>query len=288
MRSFADAAKSLHRKPVVVVEGIHTCTNESQTALHQEAAEFAAHLVRIHNRGLINVVYTASDFKGATMLYKVSGHSRLTTLLFPRIPDKEFAKQLKKLVYKRELDIFDNKPHRKFDFCDKNKELPAGYDFVLDKEADTNYIVERLDSHMGDAICCLRAIVEDKAEVKAAVDVVIEQAIPNLADALLGKICEGTHRLSFIAVSNLLLEALCQETVSQVHWFSVVMKGAPKLKSEEVTKAVDQLVGNHLLSYIDPFHVCLHARRLKWAYLDVVSKDIGIQHVRNEALNQFT
>jgi len=110
------------------------------------------------------------------------------------------------------------------------------------------------------------AIVEEDLEPKAAVDSVIRQAIPHVADSLLGKTYGSVDRFAYIATAYLLFEAFCSEWVDEVYWYTVVTKGAPKITSLSLTKAVDRLVEEGLFSYVDPFSVRLQARRLKWAY----------------------
>jgi hypothetical protein len=64
------AARKLDQKVIMIVEDVHTCANEAGTALNQGAMQFVSQLVDLHNFGLVNVVFTASDFRGVNLLSK--------------------------------------------------------------------------------------------------------------------------------------------------------------------------------------------------------------------------
>jgi hypothetical protein len=67
MNVFAAACKEFtvqeHRKPILIVEDLHR-----GQSIHQGAAHLAGDLVRIHNDGFLNVVYTMSDFTSVGFL----------------------------------------------------------------------------------------------------------------------------------------------------------------------------------------------------------------------------
>ena len=113
------------------------------------------------------------------------------------------------------------------------------------------------------------------------VDEVVKQAEPTLNQALLGKSCGTVDQLTYIATVHLLYEAL-SEDVESVHWYTVVNKEAPGIDRAEVIKAVEQLVNNNLLSYVDDYNVSFHSRRLKWAYKNVC-KDPAVKAGLSEA-----
>lgn len=91
----------------------------------------------------------------------------------------------------------------------------------------------------------------------------------------------------YIAAAHLIFEALCQDSVEKVHWGQTVRKGASKMTSNEITEAVERLVGSNLLSYVGPYDVSLHFRSLKWAYLRYVRNDPEVKVRYSEALNLY-
>jgi len=140
---------------------------------------------------------------------------------------------------------------------------------------------------MGDITTCLLAIVEDKENPKAAVETVVKQSCAHIADALLGKTCGSVERSTFIATTYLLFEAFCADYVDEVYWYTVVTTGAPKINTSALIKALDKLVEEGLISYVDPFSVRLQARRLKWAY-EKIREYPSIVGVVNEAMERLT
>lgn len=85
----------------------------------------------------------------------------MTSFPFPKIPDDEFKDQLfNRLVLKK-------------DTASKNPELVMRDTFddsihsrVFKAKQDVDYIVDRLDSHMGDTTSCLRQVIEYGVPVK--------------------------------------------------------------------------------------------------------------------------
>jgi hypothetical protein len=108
-----------------------------------------------------------------------------------------------------------------------------------------------------------------------AVQEVIETAKPDLSDALLGMqdVVGGADRNTFIVSVHYLFEALskpgdAENAPESIRW-DVALDQEPSLTGVAVMKAVGQLVEKNLLSYVDSFTVSLHARALKWAYLEL-------------------
>lgn len=268
----------------------------------------------------------------SNQLLLVSGHSsRLSVSPFPSISDSELAKQLGQLAIKvvkdeqEALKLKDETPLQTirhivttsapYRWMFKDRELPAddifyvfpkpakdvkGAEDAKDAKDAPQYIVKRLDSHMGDTIKSLRAVIEDGKAVEGlsnvccwlfiyllsvAVDEVIKDAEPTLIDALLGDSRGKVDRLTYIATAHLVYEALSKD-VKVVHWDSIVREGAPRISNAELSSAIAQLVKNNLLSYVDKLHVGLHSRRLKWAYQNVC-KDTAVTIRVKEALIAF-
>jgi hypothetical protein len=293
MREFRDAVseflKSEKKKVVVLVEDIHSV----QGPLPLTVREFLGKLVGLHNDGLVNVVFTVSDFSAVSLLHSVSGHSRLSASSFPAIDDETLVGELSALAVKATEEQKQAIKKAKMNHLESLKEIaqkaiawsttPEDKDVikVFPTKDEAKEIVAKLDSHMGDTTKCLRAVVEDGKSVQDAVNEVIKQAEPTLIDALLGKSCGEVDRLTYIATIHLLYEALDGDAES-VHWHTVVHKGAPGIAQAEVIKAVEQLVSNNLLSYIDNLHVSFHSRRLKWAYKNVC-EDPAVKDSLSEA-----
>jgi hypothetical protein len=55
-------------KPILIVEDLHSCKKPNHNSLVPGATSLASDLVRIHNDGFLNVVYTMSDFSGVGLL----------------------------------------------------------------------------------------------------------------------------------------------------------------------------------------------------------------------------
>jgi hypothetical protein len=117
---------------------------------------------------------------------------------------------------------------------------------------------------------------------------VVNSAKPNLSYAMLGTkdFVEGANQDTFIIAAHHLFEALSKPGNSahapeSVRW-DMVLDHDPSRTSVAVMEAVDQLVKMNLLTYEDPFTVSLHARVLKWAYLEVRG-DEGVQVVLKTA-----
>jgi hypothetical protein len=107
---------------------------------------------------------------------------------------------------------------------------------------------------------------------------VINSAKPNLFYAMLGTkdFVGGADRDTFIIAAHHLFEALskpgnAEHAPESVPW-DLVLDHDPSRTSVAVMEAVDQLVKMNLLTYEDPLTVSLHARVLKWAYLEVRGK----------------
>ena len=89
------------------------------------------------------------------------------------------------------------------------------------------------------------------------------------AEASVGR----ADRYTFIVAAHHLFEALSkpgdtENAPESVRW-DVVLDQDSSLTGVAVMKAVDQLVKVNLLTYEDSVTVSLHARVLKWAYLEV-------------------
>ena len=75
IETLAEAAKESPKKPVIIIEDIHslkgmqTKTGEwIATTLPDNASILAGQLVNLYNKGIIHVVYTLSDYSGVTLL----------------------------------------------------------------------------------------------------------------------------------------------------------------------------------------------------------------------------
>jgi hypothetical protein len=278
-REFLETTKT---KVVVIVEDIHSIPGP----LSVEVRSFLGKLVDLHNDGLINVVFTVSDFSAVSLLRGVSGHSsRLSASPFPSIDDATLANLLQELAIKATVEQQEAILNTQMTHYERLKELakkPLDWtwikqgpntrkDFILvfPKEK-AEKIVAKLNSHMGDTTKCLRAVVEDGKSVDVAVEEVVKQAEPSLADSLLGESCGTVDQLTYIATVHLLYEALAD--AESVDWYTVVHNTAKDIDQAEVREAVKQLVSNNLLSYVDSFTVSAHSRRLKWAYKNVCGR----------------
>jgi hypothetical protein len=115
-----------------------------------------------------------------------------------------------------------------------------------------------------------------------AVDYIVQQNVPLLTSVFLGE-----DEPFYIAAAHLIFEALCQDGVEKVDWDQTVRKGAPKMTSKEITRAVSFLVEKNILSYVGPYDVSLHFRSLKWAYLNSVRNHPGVVLRCTEALSLY-
>ena len=88
----------------------------------------------------------------------------------------------------------------------------------------------------------------------------------------------GADRDTFIIAAHHLFEALSKpgdtENAPESVRRDVVLDHDPSLTGVAVMEAVDQLVKMNLLTYEDPLTVSLHARVLKWAYLEVRGDEV--------------
>ena len=82
--ALAEAATKLKKKanlkPVIIVEDIHSVKPLKPDQGHPPGSEFAGQLVDLYARGLVNVVYTVSDFSALSLL---SSGNAITLYLLP-------------------------------------------------------------------------------------------------------------------------------------------------------------------------------------------------------------
>jgi len=244
-------------------------------------------LVNLCDEGFVSVVFTVSDLRVIRSLEAVSGHSdRLKVDNFPSMPDDVMVGQLSKLAV--EIPGTNKKTPLQQVF---SKLAEAGTKYwtfgegdsvipLFPKNEDAKKIVEHFDSHMGATTECLRAVISG-ASVIDAVDTIVKKAEGGIIDALMGDSCGEADRSTYIVAAHLLFEDLENEDI--VKWSTVVRKHVPGINSAELSKAVQQLVKNNLLSYADKLYVGLHSRRLKWAYKNVRA-DNDIKYNVEEAL----
>jgi len=283
---FRDSLQDSPSKPLVIVEDIHSVPYADSLA--PPLYELVSFFLELHRAGLINVVYTVSDYQATNLLSKVSGHSStLKVEHFPLIPDDVLAPQLAQLAIDKQIeDIIEDGKKNKLKYLLKfvtRSTANPDTNFVLRKDTEAEYIVQHLGCHMGQIVACLRGVLESGQTVEDAVAAVVKQGVGQLTGVFLGDI-----EIYYIAVCYILFEALSKVGVKQVHWDQAVREGAPRMTSNEITQAVAHLVRENLLSYMGPFHVCLHSRHLKWAYLDYVKKDSGVQIRCNEAVEKYS
>jgi len=80
---------------------------------------------------------------------------------------------------------------------------------------------------------------------------------------------------TFILTAWVIFNAL--KTQDKVRW-SIIYKEYPKLNKKEVLCAVEQLVDNNLLSFVDWDYVCWHRRSLKFAF-QIRCDDVDADHL---------
>jgi len=245
---------------------------------HPPGSEFAGQLVDLYARGLVNVVYTVSDFSALSLLSSVSGHShRLKKAAFPSIPEEVLIEQLVKLASTKQQAQIDSERAKQtssnsalFKFFNRQEPLPDKYYFVLSQEAQAAKIVEHFGAHMGDILSCLRAVIEKKMPVEAAIETVISEAALDVHNALMGRIGLPEDSDFLIVVADIIFEALSCDGVEKVDWYTTVVYPVRERKGvisrQVVIAAVELLVAKNLLSFVDPDNVSFHDRRIKWAY----------------------
>jgi len=105
---FRDAVKASTVKPLLIVEDIHSVPqtdSEKTDSLTPQLRQLVGFFLELHRAGLINVVYTVSDFPATNLLSKVSGHSStLKVEHFPLIPDDVLTPQLARLAIDKQIE----------------------------------------------------------------------------------------------------------------------------------------------------------------------------------------
>jgi len=288
---FRDAVKASTVKPLLIVEDIHSVPqtdSEKIDSLAPQLRQLVGFFLELHRAGLINVVYTVSDFPATNLLSKVSGHSStLKVEHFPLIPDDVLTPQLARLAIDKQIENINEdgkKDKLKYllKFVTRSTANP-GTNFVLRKDTEAEYIVQRLGCHMGQIVACLRGVLESGQTVEDAVAAVVKQGVGHLTGVFLVR-----KHPNYVATCYFLFEALSTNGVEEVHWGQVIRKGAPRMTNDEITEAVAHLVRENLLSYKGPLHVCLHSRHLKWAYLDYVKNDSEVQTRWKQAVEKYS
>jgi len=272
-------------KVIVFTDDIH---HEKDTLL-PESGVLAKFFLGLYNEGYINNVYSVSDYQAIPLLRSLSGHStRMSSELFPSIPDEDLKKDLLELSLSSQFDslgvvkpdITVDYTQYSFDWAFIERDRPTNStNFVFRFDKEVNYLVERLDSHLGEVTKVLKSVVTKEKSVEQAVDSIIQEGMPDIASALFGESCGDVDEETFILTTWILLQELEKSDI--VKW-EVVSKKSPKLADTEIKRAVNQLVKKNILSYVDWYTVCFHRRSLKYAYL--LSKEEPTQRDRFEKI----
>lgn len=283
MSLFADACKAFKEKegmpPVMIVEDLHRCMSRDKESLDPQAEALVGDLVRIHNDGNLNVVYSMSDFTGILLLQGVSGHSsRLKVAPFPPIPRDILEDNLYRLTTVKQHEQLES--HNANSFISKTTSIVLSKRdnknenrFIIDKKEDCQKIVEHLGSHMGDTISCVRMIVEQGRSVDEAINSVIRAAEPYLKNALVGdeEVCKNLDRTEFLVTVHTVFELFNSgnEQVEDIQ----ILKLFPTVPRMVILKSLRRLVELNLCSFHDKQTVTLHSRKLLYAYKNLASTE---------------
>ena len=149
---------------VLIVEDMHECLNVAQDDFAPTLSTLLGLLVELYNAGNLNVCYTMSDFERTWLLRNLSGHSRLRCLPFPKISDADFIPLIRDLAFRKKSELEMQKVNFMREFF-LGQDLPDKDFFHFFKD-EAAYIVSRLNSHMGDTVACLQAIIEHNVPPK--------------------------------------------------------------------------------------------------------------------------
>jgi hypothetical protein len=227
----------------------------------------------------------------------VSGYSsRPETHYFPPIPDDEFKDQLKRLIVREDDE-------KKFEFCEPGQSVKNGYRRVFENDEDIDYLVERIDSHMGDfSRSVLDPAVKDKRNVKGkhfffrccwvvqlsdcfrsiyrgfftcflvdCVDSIIANGKPQILPLLeTTKIDPTLSAMAFALYREL-------QTNANVPFVTFLQSKFPQYSVDVVRDAVDKLVNRNMFSYEDYDVITLYARRHRWIFKNLIENNPSVQ-----------
>jgi len=159
--------KKYNTVPILVIEDIHTCSIEDFKAIPLA-------LVDINNEGLVNVIYIVSDFESSGPIKDLSGHSwRLEVKRFPDIDENDLKENL--LLLSTEQGILQRLLQR------------TGNSILTEEEVDI--IVEKLGTHMGEVIKCIKQYIKNEKKIK--LQDIIDRIVKS-HQSLLDKIDDGS------------------------------------------------------------------------------------------------
>jgi len=257
--------KKYKQRVVIFTDDIQKCTPDNKH-LSPEADQLACFYLELYNMGLVNCVYSVTDYQAVGMLHKLSGHStRLISEILPSIPDKQLQEQLQKLALVTRANSSGSEPILTFIKADGKE---GNFDrenkcFVFQDPQEIEYLVSNLDSHMGSLTRALDDVIRQRQSVKDVVDRIVSQDIPVIASVLSGESCGDIDRNVFILVAWCIFEQLV--LCDQVRWDSV-FESHQALDRFEVQRAVRRLVFINVLSYVDWDSVCFHRRSIGVAF----------------------
>jgi len=275
-------------KPLVIVEDIHKQGSDGN--LNKPADLLCSTLVNMYNEGLINVIYTVSDFEAVSWLHGVSGHStRLRSQLFPPIEDADLMDQLRALYYT---------PTDQSAQIGSDGQLVWG--FIKDEdgalglvsEEDAQKLVDNIGSNLGDLTSTLNAIAKGE-NVDDAIESLVVRDELGVRKALRGESCGEVNADAYKLTAWEFMERLQEKDklayapeINDVV-ASLEVKNPGELRTD-MNKAVAQLVTQNLLTRFDSEFVSLHRRTMRPAFKRLCDPSEGLLVRKEDAIDALS
>lgn len=242
---------------ILFCDDIESQFKESGEGFYPITAELPLYLVDLYNQGLINCVFSVSDYRAISMLKSLTSHStRFRCEEFPYIEDAQLQKDLENLSF--EIQASQDDPfYWSWHFHDKVKQYgtqPAPDDKkrVLDNDDDPVKLVDSLGSQIGSLIATLRLVLFDRKSVDNAINSIIREEIPVVTSALNGELIDNVNlnidQNLFICVTWKVFEKLSNSPERSIKWVSL-KEDFPSLRSIEIKRVINHLVSLNLLYY---------------------------------------
>jgi hypothetical protein len=264
------------KKVIIIVDDIHKQIDKMSLSFNPLIADMAQEFVDLYASGLINVVYLVSEYNSVPILKNLSGHCRLSSLIFPTIPDDELFQDLSELA--RTNDVNPSVPaYLEWAFF-KKVELRSPYYHIFPNDEDVMLLVTHIGSHIGSLVDAIQKIVDKKMPLQNVIDDRIQDIIPAIENILTGfhhdKLLElpiSVTKPAFIIVTWEIFELLSVH--EKIAWKNLIKVKDIRVTTEALREIILILVQMHVLTYDTYDEVKFHKRIMKYGFLKVREND---------------
>jgi len=265
-------------KVILFADDVESQFKEStKDIFYPYTAELPLYWVDLYNQGLMNCVFSVSDYRAISVLKSLTAHStRFRCEQFPTINDEKLKKYLSELTYEIQANQ-DNPYYWTWHFREKAKETAKKEEEstekkrVLDHDGEAEKLVDSLGSQMGSLIATLRLVLFDKKSVDDAIHSLVLEEIPVVTSALDGELYDVAdaqiNQSLFICVTWKAFERLSQTNENNIKWASL-KEDFPTTRTTDIKRVINRLVSLNLLYYSSSGeNIGFHRKVLKRTYL---------------------